>query len=157
MLRILKSFISLLAIAAALSSLPAAAATDDDFLAAREAFRVGDARKLDVYARRLQGYVLEPYVAYWKLRLRLEDASPAEVRRFIVTYSDTLLASRLLSDWLRLLGRNQQWELFDAEYPRYAGDDLDIICYGIQSKTRSEGERLQEARSLVVRAQGTAG
>lgn len=146
--RLLKSIAAVLAIAAALCSSPAAAATDDDFLAAREAFRVGDGRKLDMYARRLQGHVLEPYVAYWQLRLRLEDTSPAEIRRFIVTHADTLLASRLLTDWLRLLGRNQQWELFDAEYPRYAGDDLDVICYGIQSKARSEGERLQEARSL---------
>ena len=125
-----------------------AAANDDDFLAAREAFRVGDGRKLDMYAGRLQGHVLQPYVAFWQLRLRLEDASPAEIRRFIVTHSDTLLASRMLSDWLRQLGRTQQWELFDAEYPRYSGDDLDVICYGIQSKTRSESERLQEARSL---------
>ena len=149
MLNLIKSIALLLAIAAALSSSPAmAAANDDDFLAAREAFRVGDARKLDMYAGRLQGHVLQPYVAYWQLRLRLEDASPAEIRRFIVTHSDTLLASRLLSDWLRQLGRTQQWELFDAEYPRYAGDDLDVICYGIQSKTRSESERLQEARSL---------
>jgi soluble lytic murein transglycosylase len=148
MLRAFKSIASLAAIAAALSSSPAMAARDDDFLSAREAFRVGDARKLDMYAKRLQGYVLEPYVAYWQLRMRLEDASAAEIRRFIVTHADTPLASRLLADWLRQLGRMQQWELFDAEYPRYAGDDLDVICYGIQSKTRGESEQVQEARSL---------
>jgi soluble lytic murein transglycosylase len=146
--RILKTIISLLAVAAALCSSPAVAASDDDFLAAREAFRVGDARKLDMYAKKLHGYVLEPYVAYWQLRMRLEDASPAEIRRFIVTHSDTLLASRMLTDWLRQLGRSQQWDLFDAEYPRFAGDDLDVICYGIQSKTRTQSEGLQEARSL---------
>jgi soluble lytic murein transglycosylase len=148
MLRALKSIAALLGLAAALASSPALAASDDDFLAAREAFRVGDARKLEMYAKRLQGHVLEPYVAYWQLRLRLDDAPPAEIRRFIVTYSDTLLASRMLSDWLRQLGKNQQWDLFDAEYPRYAGEDLDVICYGIQSKTRSQAEGLQEARSL---------
>ena len=98
---LIRSIASLLALAAVLCGSPAMAASDDDFLAAREAFRVGDARKLDMYAGRLQGHVLHPYVAYWQLRLRLEDASPTEIRRFIVTHSDTLLASRLLSDWLR--------------------------------------------------------
>jgi soluble lytic murein transglycosylase len=148
MLKIIRSIGLLLALTAALCAAPAMAASDDDFLAAREAFRVGDARKLDLYAKRLQGHVLEPYVAYWQLRLRLEDASPAEIRRFIVTYSDTLLAGRMLAEWLRQLGKNQQWELFDAEYPRYTGDELDVVCYGIQSKSRAEAERLHEARSL---------
>ena len=149
MLQLLRPFVWLLIAAAAASAPAAFGATDDDFLAAREAFRVGDARKLDVHARRLQGYVLEPYVAYWQLRLRLEDAPPAEIRRFIVTYADTLLASRVLNDWLRQLGRNGQWDLFDVEYPRYAGEDLDIVCYAIQSKARTgEREALLEARSL---------
>src|SRR6266545_7582737 len=88
----------------------AGAATDDDFLAARDAFRAGDARKLDLYARRLKGYVLEPYVAYFQLRLRLDEAGPAEIRRFLTAYEDTLLAPRLLADWLKLLGKHQMWE-----------------------------------------------
>ncbi|MGZ8201731.1 MAG: hypothetical protein ACXWUB_00645 [Burkholderiales bacterium] len=139
----------LLLVAAAWSALPAHAASEDDFLAAREAFRAGDARKLDTYARRLQGHVLEPYATYWQLRLRLENAAPEEVRRFIVNYSDTLLAGRMLGEWLRQLARTQQWDLFDAEYPRYTGEELDLICYGFQSKARSgELEALQDARSL---------
>ncbi|MGZ8230801.1 MAG: transglycosylase SLT domain-containing protein [Burkholderiales bacterium] len=139
----------LLLVAAAWSALPAHAASEDDFLAAREAFRAGDARKLDTYARRLQGHVLEPYATYWQLRLRLENAAPEEVRRFIVNYSDTLLAGRMLGEWLRQLARTQQWDLFDAEYPRYTGEELDLICYGFQSKARSGAlEALQDARSL---------
>jgi len=64
--------------AAMLVSGAASAANEDEFLAARDAFRVGDARKLDFHARRLNNYVLEPYVAYWQLRLRLEDAASAQ-------------------------------------------------------------------------------
>ncbi|HYC45888.1 MAG TPA: transglycosylase SLT domain-containing protein [Burkholderiales bacterium] len=127
----------------------ASAGAEDDFISAREAFRAGDARKLDLYARRLNNYILEPYVAYYQLRLRLEEASPAEVRRFISAYADTPLAARLLADWLRLLGRTGQWELFDAEYPRYTGEDLDITCYGLQSRIRAgQSEALTEARPL---------
>ena len=128
--------------------LTAHAAQDDDFLAAREAFRSGDARKLDFYAARLQNYVLEPYVTYWRLRMRLDDANPAEVRRFFANYAETPLANRLLTDWLKYLGRTQQWDVFDVDYPRYSGDDLDVTCYGIQSKVRAHPEALAEARSL---------
>lgn len=124
------------------------AAPEDDFLAARDAYRAGDSRKLDFYASRLKNYVLEPYVAYWQLRVRLEEASPAEVRRFLTTYADAPVSRSLLADWLKLLGRTQQWELFDSDYARYSGEDLDITCYGIQSKARTQPEAIGEARSL---------
>ncbi|MGZ5115808.1 MAG: transglycosylase SLT domain-containing protein [Burkholderiales bacterium] len=139
-----------IALAAALAAASPTSAADagDDFLAAREAFRSADARRLDFYASRLQNYVLEPYVSFWRLRLRLDEASPTEVRRFLSSYAETPLASRLLSDWLKALGRTQQWEIFDAEYGRYSGDDLDVTCYAIQSKARTQPETLAEARAL---------
>jgi soluble lytic murein transglycosylase len=127
----------------------ASGAAEDDFLAARDAFRAGDARKVDFYARRLGNYVLEPYVAYWQLRLRLDDASPAEIRRFISTYAETPVARSMLAEWLRQLGKTGQWEQFDAELPRYAGEDLEIACYSVQSRMRAgQTEALPQARSL---------
>src|SRR5262245_261415 len=82
-----------------------AAGLDDDFLAAREAYRTGQATKLDGYAKRLRGHILEPYVAYWQLGPRIEQASPEEIRAFLSTYRDTPVAERLRTDWIRLLGR----------------------------------------------------
>lgn len=122
---------------------------EDDFVAAREAFRAGDARKLDLYARRLNGYILQPYVAYYQIRLRLDTATPGEVRQFMAVHAETPLAARLLADWLRLTARNGQWDDFDADFKRYTGEDLDIACYGIQSRMRrGEAQALAEARSL---------
>jgi soluble lytic murein transglycosylase len=137
-----------LAAAALFVATAALAAQDDDFLAARDAFRSGDSRRIDYYAGRLRGYVLEPYVAYWQLRVRLEEATPADVRRFLATYGETPVARSLLADWLRLLGRTGQWQLFDVDYALYSGEDLDITCYGIQSKARTQPEAIAEARSL---------
>jgi soluble lytic murein transglycosylase len=143
-------FARLLALLAVLvSPATASAAADDDFLAARDAFRAGDARKLDFLARRLGNYVLEPYVAYYQLRLRLEDASPAEVRRFLSSYAETPLARSMLAEWLRQLGKAGQWDQFDAEIPRYTGEDLEIACYSVQSKLRTApADALAQARSL---------
>lgn len=139
-------------VAAALALASAAACAgvqEDDFLAAREAFRVGDARKLDGYAKQLRGYVLEPYVAYWQLRLRLDDATPGEVRAFLGRYSDTLLAQRLRTEWLKSLARDQQWDLFQAELPENPVDDLDLTCYSLQAKLQAQpSETLHEVRPL---------
>ena len=125
-----------------------AATPDDDFLAARDAYRAGDSRKLAALAARLQGHLLEPYVAYWRLQSRLEDADPREIRAFLAANRDSPLSERLRSDWLRLLGKNRQWDWFDAEFPQLVNDDLEITCYSLQSRLRSDPRVLHEARPL---------
>ncbi|MGQ0751866.1 MAG: transglycosylase SLT domain-containing protein [Betaproteobacteria bacterium] len=133
-----------------LASAPACAAgQDDDFLAAREAFRTGDAARVDRYAQRLKGYILEPYVAYWRLRMRLDSADPSELRSFIGANQDSAVSERLRIDWLKALGARQQWDLFDAEFPRLARDDIELTCYSLQSRMRSAPtEALAAARAL---------
>jgi soluble lytic murein transglycosylase len=126
-----------------------AANPDEDFLAARDAFRTGDGRKLDLYAQRLKGYILEPYVTYWQLRMRLEESDPAELRAFMSANRDSPLSERLRNEWLKLLGRKQQWDLFDAEFPQLVRDDIELTCYSLQSRLRSaETEALAAARAL---------
>ncbi|OGA46891.1 MAG: transglycosylase [Betaproteobacteria bacterium RIFCSPLOWO2_12_FULL_62_13] len=133
----------------ALSSAAAGAASrDDDFLAAREAFRVGDARKLELYAQRFEGHLLEPYVTYWRLRTRLEEASPDDIRAFIDASRDSPLSERLRNDWLKLLGKNRQWDLFEAELPHAVNEDIEITCYSLQSRVRIDTLALREARPL---------
>ncbi|HXF65340.1 MAG TPA: transglycosylase SLT domain-containing protein [Burkholderiales bacterium] len=125
------------------------AALDEEFLAAREAFRVGNAARLETLARRLKGHLLEPYVAYWQLRLRLEEAGADEVRAFLAAHRDSPLSERLRNEWLKLLGRRGEWELFEQELPRLGAEDLEITCYALQSRMRvNPEETLPEARSL---------
>ena len=45
--------------------------TDADFIAARDAYRAGDSARLERVAPRLKGHLLDPYVAYWQLKLKL--------------------------------------------------------------------------------------
>jgi len=125
------------------------ASQDDDFLAAREAYRVGNAARLDTHAGRLKGHLLEPYLVYWQLSLRLEQAAAEEVRAFLAVHRDGPLAERLRNEWLKVLGKNQQWEQFNAELPLLVGDDLEITCYALQSRLRvNPSEALPEARPL---------
>jgi len=125
--------------------------TDDDFLAAREAFQAGDAARLETHAQRLQGHLLEPYVAYWQLSLTLGEAAPEEVRAFLTANRGGPLAWQLRGEWLKALARREQWALFDAELPLHAGADDEIACYALQSRLRaSPEEALRQARSRLV-------
>jgi soluble lytic murein transglycosylase len=138
----------LLMLLAVISAATGAASKDDDFLAAREAYRVGDSKKLAHFAKRLDGHVLEPYVIYWQLRQRLEDASPEELRGFFTANKDSPLSERLRSDWLKRLGKNQQWGLFESELPALISQDIEITCYSLQSRVRLDPLALREARPL---------
>ena len=127
----------------------ALASQDDDFLAARDAFRAGDAAKLSTLALRLQHSPLEVYTAYYQLKMRLETVDPGVIREYLARPDDTPLIDRMRADWLRILGKKQQWELFDSEYPRLISEDAELTCYALQSRLRSqETSVLREAREL---------
>ena len=122
---------------------------DTDFIVARDAFQTGDAARLDKVAPRLKGHLLEAYVAYWQLRLGLDDAGPERVRAFLTRAEGTPLADRLRSEWLKSLGKRAQWDLFAEEYPRRVGDDVEMTCYALQWKRSKDGDSaLQDARTL---------
>ncbi len=104
--------------------------TDAALLAAYDAFNAGDPMKLAHAARLLNGNVLEPYVDYWALSLRLEDAGDAEVRAFLEKYSGTYVAELLRAAWVKVLGKRADWARFDKEHAALSGDDLEIRCYG---------------------------
>src|SRR5262245_20864933 len=143
-MRSLGGFLLLLFVVAA-----PAATLDEDFLAARDAYRSGQSTKVAAYAKRFKGHIFEPYLAYWQLNPRLEQADPGEVRAFLSQYRDTPLAERLRIDWLKLLGKNQQWDMFEAELPHVVNDDLELTCYALQARVRlNAAETLKQARPL---------
>lgn len=121
---------------------------DADFLAARDAYKSGNVAKLESYVPRLQGYVLEPYANYWQLQSQLELAEPDAVRQFLLRYSDSALADRLRGDWLKALGKKQDWALFLSEYPNLVNEDTVTTCYALQARLQGDPAALQEARPL---------
>jgi len=114
--------------------------TDADFLAARDAFRAGDSARLDGVAPRLRGHLLEPYVAYWQIALKLNDADSERVQAFLARYDGMPLADRLRSEWLKSLAKREQWIQFAAEYPKRVGDDAELDCYALQWKRTRDGD-----------------
>ena len=124
-------------------------AEDADFLAARDAFRVGDATRLERIAARLKNSPLEPYLTYYQLRMRLETADAAAVQAFLARTDDTPVIDRMRAEWLKLLGKKQQWDVFAAEYPQLLSGDTELFCYALQERRRiKEDDVLREARNL---------
>jgi len=127
-----------------------AAPKDERFLAARDAYRAGDRGKLEKLAGELHGHDLEDYVEYWLLASRLPDQLDADAARdFIARHERTWLAEKLRSDWLRVLGKKQQWADFDGEYPKLVAPDQELACYALQSRrARGDASMLDDAQPL---------
>lgn len=131
--------------AAAQKSPPA----DDALLKAYDAFRAGDPIKLARNAAVLDGHVLEPYVAYWRLQLRLEEAAAREVHAYLRRHAGSYLADRLRADWLKELGKRAEWQTFDLELAPLVQDDLEIRCYAWASRlARGDGGAHDEAQAM---------
>ncbi|KPK16205.1 MAG: hypothetical protein AMJ67_14660 [Betaproteobacteria bacterium SG8_41] len=126
-----------------------AAGTDKDFLAAREAYRTGNEARLDTYAKRLRGHLLEPYVLYYQLKIRLDEASAEDVEAFIASHRDSPLSERLRAAWLKVLAKSGRWDLFEQGLPELRDADLELTCYALQSRARTNpDEVLEEARPI---------
>jgi len=113
---------------------------DAAFLAARDAFRAGDAARIARHAATLDQYLLKPWADYWLLKTRLEDAAPEDIQRFLDANTGTYLAETLRKDWLRILGRKQRWDLFQQELPQLVAEDAEVSCYALLARWHQSGE-----------------
>ncbi len=138
-----------IALACALLAAGLARGSDSDVLAAYEAFRAGDPDRLERHARALEGSVLEPWAQYWQLRLRLEDAQPVEVTPYLARHKGTWLAEQLRADWLRELGRREDWPLFERTLGPLVQDDLEIRCDAWHARI-ARGDTTAESEASAV-------
>ena len=127
--------------AAAMSLLPAApaaaqttgaSAADNVIVEMNKAYKRGDRARLAQLLPQARGHALEPWAAYWELKLRLGEAGAQEVQDFFSRYAGTYQEDRLRNDWLLLLGQRRDWAGFAAEYPNYRmNDDREVRCYAL--------------------------
>jgi soluble lytic murein transglycosylase len=116
-----------------LLALSAQAGQDEDFIAARNAFQAGDRARLARIAPALQGYVLEPYVAYWQIKLDLDKAPSEEVQGFLRQYGNSVVGERMRSDWLKVLAVRGNWTEFKGLFPLVPSPDAETLCFAAQA------------------------
>jgi soluble lytic murein transglycosylase len=118
-------------IAVSIAACSQAQPRDDQVLEAYQAWRTGNKPRLAQLLPQVRGHVLEPWVAYWELRSRLDTAAPQEVQDFLTRYAGTYQEDRMRNDWLLLLGQRRDWTTFAAEHPKFRmNDDREVRCYG---------------------------
>jgi soluble lytic murein transglycosylase len=112
------------------------------------AYGQNDRRKLTHLLPQAKGHALEPWAAYWELKVRLGDAPEREIKDFLRQYEGTYQEDRLRNDWLLLLGQRQDWTSFEREWALYRmHDDKEVECYASwlnSSQKKFEGTSSQE-------------
>jgi peptidoglycan lytic transglycosylase len=123
---------------------------EDAFLQARQAYYAGDTREFEKQASRIdKKYVLYPYVEYWRINQDIRAAGDAAVADFLASQSNTWLAEKLRTDWLKDLGQREFWPAFLPEYARLASPDLALQCYARRAELASGNlSNLRDAAGL---------
>ena len=124
-------------------------ATDESLLAAYDAYRAGDPIKFAKHAKKLDGHLLEPWLEYWGLSMRLEDASNKEVREFLATHASSYVSERVRGDWLRVLGKRSDWQELERQAKGYPVADLEVSCYRWIARVE-QGDENAAAEALAM-------
>jgi soluble lytic murein transglycosylase len=140
---------ALVACAAGAHAAPKPPAADEALLKAYDAFKAGDAVKLQRFSSQLTGHVLAPYLEFWRLKLRLEDMPDADVRAFLEAQAGSYLADRLRADWLKVLGKRAEWQTFEQQQPLLVQDDLEIRCDAWLARLARGDESVYEEAKLI--------
>ncbi len=128
---------------------------DEDFLAAREAFRSGDASKLERIAARMKNSPLEPYLSYYQLRMHWDEKDSTPIKQFLSRPEDTPVIDQFRVEWLKYLGLRQRWSEFAEEFPRALNVDAELNCFALQWRQLSDEESaLRDARGKWFNAAG---
>jgi soluble lytic murein transglycosylase len=136
------SHISLVLLCCAIFSAPVLAMSDQAlFQHARESYNAKNETALaeDVAELNRQQYLLAPYADYWLMLLRLDAAGNDEVQNFLTKYGNYPFAERLRGEWLKKLGKQQDWQVFFEQYPNYKREDTAVQCYALLGKNFAEG------------------
>ncbi len=149
--------VSSLCLALALA-LPAVsqAGFDSDLMAARDAARTNDIARLENYANAAQSNnPLALYPAYWLTQKALEVQDETQITRFLSVAREGVMAERIRREWLKQLGKREDWARFATEWKKLAeeGRDEETQCYGdlyaMQQGTQPAGlDRFLESRPL---------
>ncbi|WP_229429222.1 lytic transglycosylase domain-containing protein [Massilia sp. ST3] len=125
---------------------------DSNFLLLREAARQNDSAKIQALVSRLPAqYPLASYVDYYRLKPRLREAAPEEIREVLRRHEGSAIAERLRADWLLELGRRRDWSTFEREAGTLAQNgELQIRCYALLARASRGEQVLQEARALLT-------
>lgn len=124
----------------------AQSADDSAFIAAREAFRKGDAARLASAVGETRGHPLAIYAENYLLRNRLARNDADGIPAFLARNEGSNVAERLRSDWLTWLAKQGDWPRVESEYAKLLAPDTERTCLQQQARyQRGDRRVLDEA------------
>jgi soluble lytic murein transglycosylase len=111
---------------------------DQTFAHAQNSYQSKNAKALAEDASQLhsQNYILAPYADYWLMLITLSTADKAVVRDFLSQYADYPFADRVRGEWLKSIGKRQDWDTFFDELPNFKREDLAVSCYALEGRAK---------------------
>jgi soluble lytic murein transglycosylase len=130
------------------------ATPEDAFLAARDALKTGNRERLAQLVELFRGHPLEVYGDYWLLlanrAARHAELDDADYLAFLTKYDKTYMGERARTDWVKSLGRQGEWALFEAERAKLVfDDDIEVQCYSALHRVLSK-DQAGVAAALVL-------
>lgn len=134
----------------------ALAGSKSDFIQAREAFKRSDLSTINhVITQFTPDHPLYAYLKYWQLQLKKDVLTFAQVKEYQNNYPDSLLAERLLVDWLKIQAQKHNWTLVKEAYqePRNADPELSCAYFNAQYQTGTAESALAGKTLLFIDAE----
>ena len=140
-----------------LASAPVFSAIENNLLAAKNAYDRLDLKTLDIARHQFANsrHPLTPYVTYWWLAANLAKsnsfaiAEANAIQAFLTANADLSIADNLRRDWLKILGSQSQWNLFNAALPTLITDDTEVTCHAWRYRLeQADQDAASEARAL---------
>ena len=97
----------------------------------RSRIQSGDISGAKRQAKQIEDYVLYPYIEYYLLNRRLNQASTREVMAFLEAHQDLPVAGILKRRWLKNVGANRQWRTFQDNFE--TSTDPTLNCYSLRA------------------------
>ena len=128
---------------------------DQTFAHAQNAYQSKNVKVLADDASQLhaQNYILAPYADYWLMLITLSTSDKTVVRDFLSQYADYPFADRVRGEWLKSLGKRQDWDTFFDELASFKREDLAVSCYVLEGRAK-KGDviALTEGKALWMSA-----
>ena len=124
---------------------------DQTFAHAQNAYQSKNVKVLaeDVSQLHAQNYILAPYADYWLMLITLSTSDKAVVREFLSQYADYPFADRVRGEWLKSLGKRQDWDTFFDELASFKREDLAVSCYVLEGRVKKgDAIALTEGKAL---------
>jgi soluble lytic murein transglycosylase len=97
----------------------------------------------------IQQYILAPYADYWLMLLNMAQARDEEVQNFLAKYVDMPFTDRVRGEWLKKLGKDENWGPFFEELNNFKREDLSVQCYAMLGHIQlSDAEVAIQAKTL---------